>query len=229
MLPKILVGCPTSEHKAYCWDRYVEGVRALTYKNFDVLIVDNSEKDDYYNSIKKDLPAIKSKYHERARDRIIEARNVLRQKVLDGNYDYFFSLEQDVIPPKDVIERLLGHNKQIISGVYFNRRAVGGVMKFCPLLWIESDEGETMVRSMPDSMVWQDQLTEIKACGLGCVLIHRDVLKKVKFRYDPNKVAFDDMHFSKDCIIEHKFKIYADTGIKCMHLVKDWNWENILK
>ena len=52
---KILIGCPTSAHKKYCLKEYINSIKSLTYKNFDVLIVDNSENDKYFNEIKKEI------------------------------------------------------------------------------------------------------------------------------------------------------------------------------
>lgn len=101
---KILIGCPTAAYKSYCLKEYIKGIKNLTYKNFDVLIVDNSKSNDYYDEIKKELPCVKDNWFESARDRIVHSRNLLRKKVLDENYDYFLSLEQDIIPPKILLK-----------------------------------------------------------------------------------------------------------------------------
>jgi len=79
---KILLGCPTSNHKAYCLTEYINSIKSLTYPN-DILLVDNSEKKDYFKQIKKQgIPVIKDKFKETARDRIIHSRNILRKYVL---------------------------------------------------------------------------------------------------------------------------------------------------
>ncbi len=62
------------------------------------------------------------------------------------------------------------------------------------------------------------QLIEIKGCGLSCVLIHKDVLKNIKFRYTG---GFDDMMFCKDAI-EKGFKIFLDTEVTPKHLHSSW-------
>jgi len=92
--PRVLVACPTWEGQKYCLDEYIAGIKALTYKNCDVLLVDNSKTEDYYNHIKsKGIPAIRSKWFEGAMDRIIYARNMIKDIVLKEGYDYFLSLE----------------------------------------------------------------------------------------------------------------------------------------
>src|SRR3989344_2942951 len=94
--PKVLVGCPTSSHKEYCLQDYASALKELSYENFDVLIVDNSESDSYSKKIKAlGLPVIRAPYTEHAKDRVIASRNILREKALEGGYDFLLSLEQD--------------------------------------------------------------------------------------------------------------------------------------
>ncbi len=258
--PKILIGCPTSEHKKYCLKEYVESVKRFTYKNFDFLMADNSESEDYFNEIKKlDVDVERVGFVESARERIVNARNLLRETFLNGDYDYFFSLEQDVIAPRDVIERLLNHGKEITSGVYFKEYNLikvpkelkkklkieefsGGYhlsegeekelvekgnligKKIYPLLYKRGKEGYFSYIDL----VSNKGLIEVDACGLGCVMISRKVLERVKFRFEKSVVAFDDIWFCKDAF-ENGFKIYADLSVRCRHLMRGMNWDNLKK
>ena len=73
----------------------------------------NSKSDSYSDRIKKLGLAVKrARKFDVARDNVIYGRNLLRQMAVK-DYDYFLSLEQDVIPPKDVIERLLKRKKEM--------------------------------------------------------------------------------------------------------------------
>lgn len=227
--PKVLVGCPTSDYKAYCLDQYVKAINELSYPNYDVLLIDNSEKDNYYKKIKGfGINVVRTKFTKKARDRIIEGRNLLRKKVLEEEYDYFLSLEQDVIPPKDVIERLLRHNKQVIAGVYFLVN-FKDEHKLRSSIWANYDpKTKLMYRVKNEYIINNPKLMEVSTSGLGCILIHRDILKKIKFRYDKKTEGFDDVFFAKD-LRKNKIKIYADLSIICKHLVKDWSWKGIEK
>lgn len=234
MFPKVLLGCPTSEHKEYCLKEFVEGIRSLTYPNVDILLVDNSKDDSYYNKIKSlGLPVFKSPYFEKARDRIILARNILKEKVLKCNYDYFFSLEQDVIPPKDIIERLLSHNKKIVTGVYFMFRPEFGFGNkvLTPLLFTDEGNKEES-RYMRFDEVEDDKLIKVRGSGLGCILINREVLETIEFRYDHKNAAFDDMWFCEDAR-KQGFEVFCDTSLKCKHMIMNKTqkdlWENIVK
>ena len=226
MLPKVLVGCPVSDLKKYCIKEYIQSVKSLTYQNYDILLIDNSKEDYFYNYLKElGINVIKDNYIEPARARIVNSRNILRQKTLE-NYDYFLSLEQDVIPPKNVIERLLAHNKDIITGVYYSYQTNNNVTLLTPLLWqfINNDE----VKYINNDEIQEQKLMKIGACGLGCVLISKKVLEKIKFRYNKQSNCFDDMFFCLDAK-NNNFDIYLDTSIKCKHLNLRWSWKNIIK
>ncbi len=228
--PKILVGCPTSFHKEYCLEKYYEGIKNLSYKNYDILLVDNSKDNNYFNKIKKiGLPVTKGPWFDGALDRIIKSRNILRRKVLDEGYDYFLSLEQDIIPPKDILERMLKHKKDIITGVYFIRNKNNwGQIGLIPLVYKLIDKKNLTMIPLSSSELESNQLLEVISAGLGCVLIHRNVLEKIKFRYE-NKV-FDDRFFFLDCY-NKGIKVFCDPSIKCKHFIlnRPYSWNQIKK
>ena len=219
---KILVGCPTSDRKKYCLKEYIESVKSLSFPSYDILIVDNSETDEYYKEIKKELPCVKSRFYESARKSIVESRNIIREKILTGDYDYFLSLEQDVIPPKDIIKKLLKTGKKVISGLYFY--IVDS--ELVPMAWQRYDEKNGVRLKLED--VEENKLIEVITAGLGCCLIHRSVLEKVKFRYVEEREPFDDVWFCED-VREIGEKVYLNTSVKCRHLIKNWSWDNIKK
>lgn len=196
---------------------------------FDVLLVDNSATDAYAKQIAAEgLPVVRGPFLEKARDRIVACRNMLRQKVLDEGYDWFFSLEQDVIPPQDVLERLLFARKHVISGVYTkdynlvkDGKKVGHVVK--PLLWMIHNGAMTQLE-MADLKPLRVQ--QVFATGLGCMLIHRSVLEKISFRWDPAFKGFDDMFFCTDAY-QKGIGVFTDTSIMCEHL--EMSWEGIEK
>jgi GT2 family glycosyltransferase len=228
MPPKILVGCPTSFHKEYALEEYAKAIKALTYKNIDILLVDNSEGNEYFKKIQKlNLPVIKGPYFKSARDRIIASRNLLRENVLRNNYDYFFSLEQDVLPPPDILEKLLQHNKKLITAVYFANNIIpdSQTRELIPLVYKLVNNENLDMRPLNETELWEEQkLHEVVSAGLGCLLIHKDILKKIEFRYEKN--SFDDRWFFIDCY-NKKIKSFADTSIKCKHLIHNrpipWN------
>ncbi len=225
-MQRVLVGCPTYEGYDYCLADYVRGVKNLTYKHYDAVLADNSKGDEYAKKIKEGgLGVVRGPHLSNVFERIVTSRNLLREKVLNERYDYFLSLEQDVIPPPHIIEQLMGHQKDIVSGIYFKVYDIkvkdrDGFVKdkkaALPLIFTFDEDPAKMNVCYPKD-IEGNKFFQIRACGLGGVLIHRRVLEKVKFRYDPNKNTFDDMHFCHDAI-ENGFEIWADASIKCKHL-----------
>ena len=52
MQPAILIACPTYQGMKYCINEFIQRLNQLTYPNYDILIVDNSNTLDYYNYLK---------------------------------------------------------------------------------------------------------------------------------------------------------------------------------
>jgi len=220
MKPKVLVGCPTFELYDYCLNKYVEAVKDIEYENYDVVLVDNSKGDSYFDKIKKrGVKVLKSPYYDDVEKRIVHARNVLRQYALDNDYDYLLCLDQDVIPYSDIIIQLMSHNKDVVSGLYFSYCISNGIKTLTPMLW--KDEGDNSIVYVNENEAFLRPFFEIIACGLGCVLISREVLQFVKFRCEdsPINILF--------CLDVHNkgYGIYADTSVRCVHMLEDKDFD----
>lgn len=228
-LPKVLVGSPVSDLYDYCFDKFVASRKRLTYPNHDLFFVDNSKTDKFFKKIKHvGLPATRIPWVDKARLRMINSRNLLRQKVLDEGYDYFLNLDQDIIPPDDVVERLIKLNKDVVTGIYFNPLTNHkGEKQLRAVICIK--EGNKL-RYINNTELSKPNLLKVHVCGTGCILIHRRVLEKIMFRYDPDQLYFDDSWFVIDAY-DKGFEVYADTSTKCQHLVleKPWDWGQLLK
>ena len=229
MLPRVLVGCPTSDYHEYCVNEYIDRIKNLSYKNYDILLVDNSKTDDYYKKLLKlGVKVIKTKYFENAKDRIVDSRNILRRYAIENNYDYLLSLEQDVIPEKNVIDELIKHKEKIVSGVYFNNFPKDGKDRFLMCLWVNRGDDKETIYHIDEIELHKPKVIEITACGLGCILLHKDVLEKIEFRYEKDAIPFDDVYFCMD-VKKKGFKIYANTGVVCKHLFlkRPWDWKEL--
>lgn len=218
MKQKVLIGCPTSETFDYCLDEFLQGIRNTTYKNYDLLMADNSKTGKYLEKLKSlGIDAIKGQYVENYRERIALSRNIMVDKALEGNYDYLFSVDQDVVLPADAIERLMKFDKQIISGVYYGYFRVKGVVKLLPLLYAGIDEQSKRQLSLEE--VREEKLIEIRYCGSGCLLIKTGVLNKIRFGLEKdNPTTTDDIYLCNRAR-EQNIKLFAFTGVKCRHMV----------
>lgn len=151
------------------------------------------------------------------------ARNQICQHAMNIGIEWVFFLDSDVIPPRDVILRLLSYRQPIMSGIYHRRSPPHGV----PVVI----KGPTWCVVPPNSGIIEADLV-----GAGCLLVHRSVLER--FQQKPldagrGKVWFDwrvDMAgilppgeaLSEDfsmCLHARRmgYKILVDTSIQCRH------------
>jgi len=222
---KILVGTPHADVKNYCIDNYISSVKGLTYSNYNVLVVDNSEttKNQKYFR-KKGLPTAHIKRKNKStRQLMAESSNILKEATLKGGYDFLLFFESDITPPLNVIERLLTHQKEVASGAYFINQGSKS-----HLMVQEIEPHQTGIRETinlldgSDAKYFDGRLKEVYACGLGMALIHRSVLEKIDFRYEEEIDAHPDTFFAHD-LKQLGIKQYLDTSILCKHDNRDWS------
>jgi len=241
--PRVLVGCPTSDSHAYCLDEYMKVLFSLDYPRYDILIVDNSKDDGYCEKIKEyGVEVIKIPYNSSVLKRIVDSRNVLREYALENGYDYFLSLEQDVIPPSDVIQRLLESKHKVISGLYFGftnkyefpNIKPGSVVMPVAYNLFNGDEkskqpGLQALRRFGSNEVNPPRRVSVRMTGLGCIMIYKEVLGKINFRYEEGKPNTDDRYFSDD-IFKLNIPQILDTSVRCKHLLsgKSWDWATLV-
>lgn len=227
---KVLVGGLVSDYHEYCINEFIKSVKTLQYNNYDLLLIDNSKDERFFNSIKDKVPVIKGKHFKSVHERLAHNRNLLRQKALDGGYDYLLNLDQDVMPPRDIITTMLKHNKKIITGVYFNPWERNGEKKLLATIWVCARDNPKKLVPVKQDIVAGNNLIKIDSCGSGCLMIHRNVLEIIKFRYNLSEgEGVDDVFFCQDAKKEG-FSIYADTSIKCKHMLsgRTWCWDDML-
>ncbi|MFC3093364.1 glycosyltransferase [Alteromonas sediminis] len=227
--PKVLVGCPTYSGKSYCLEEYAKRVNGLSYDNYDVLLVDNSKEPGYEKQIQSHgLQAKRDQYIPGVKKRLAQSRNILRQKVLDEGYDYFLSLEQDVIPPKNIIERLMSHRRAVTSAVYCRYQTIktetGDIFYQgdVPVLYVLPPKDK--MRPIFLFELKGHTFIKINGAGLGCLLIHRSVLEKIEFRVEDPARGCDDNYFFKD-LASLNVEAFADVTFQCKHLEQKWSDE----
>lgn len=226
MKPKILIASPTYDHEAYCLDRFVKGLKRLTYKNADILIVDNSKGNKYFDLWKtvkipgRKITVLKDEHTDTRLSRIITSRNIIRQYALDNNHDYLFSIDSDMTTPKDAIEQLIRTDADIASGVYLCNQKIGDEHHVQPAIFRPNDDGSVITVTTKEVM--PNKLMAVAVCGLGCILVRKKVLEDVEFRsFYESKTGGEDVAF---CVDARKkgHKIIANTAVKCAHMGKKY-------
>ncbi|MBF0562597.1 MAG: hypothetical protein HQL37_11370 [Alphaproteobacteria bacterium] len=135
-------------------------------------------------------------------------RNTSCRVALDGNATHLAFIDDDMLPePKDILERLLAHDKDIVAPLFF--RSSGN---FDPLVFDLDGSGEPVpMLNYPRNALFQVN----GGVGTGVMLIKSRVLKAMHdpwFYYLTNSARSMDVHF---CIraISMDFEVWCDSSI----------------
>ena len=225
-LPKVLVFTPTYDGKEYCRKEFVENVMKFTYPNFEFLMIDNSKKGNYYHKLSKNgVPVVKVPRGNSSREGLAAAQNYARKKALDEGFDYVLSLESDIFPPKDIIQRLLKNWKPVVGALYY----IGGVGKSPkrPCVFVVKNDGSNGTRLINSEehskLLGVGGLHRIHGMGVGCTLIDVSVLKNRVFWTDERfSNKHSDVYFYMD-LWNSKVPVFVDYDIDVRHENSDWN------
>ena len=232
--PKVLVGVPVCDLYEYCFEEFINNIKNLTYPNYEILLIDNSKEETFFNKLKSlNLNVIRLPYLEKMRARVVESHNKLREYALKENFDYLLILDQDIITKNNVIEQLTSNNKDAISALYFGHHLLpNGENRIMPFAWkFQEKKGDwSKIIYLTEEDILNNNLIGIAFTGMGCVLLSKNVLTKIKFRYDTNIEAWDDRWFGYDLDKEGIY-FYVDPRVKCKHLYlkRPFNYHEIKK
>ncbi len=180
-LPKVMVGvgiCPRTE---YARDLFMNWFRNITYPNVELFIDENSGEENARAS-----------------------RERIRNKFMKSNCKFLLFCDVDTIPPYDVIERLLLHKKDIVSGIT-TAKEDANVIAFWKAGYPEQWQKKELIQ--------KGELIAIDGSGLYCCLVSRPVLEKILFNWHS---VIDDVEFYTRAKIIG-FQPYLDPTIRCKH------------
>jgi hypothetical protein len=240
--PKVLLACPTSEHKDYCMPLFIAQLANITYDkdSLGILIIDNSENTNYWQKIVKE----KEKYGSRLdnldvihylnnkktniKQVIVDCHDMIKKIVLSANYDYWMSIESDIFTAPNIIEYLVSFKKPIIGLSYFIHYSFDSKL----IAFAKEDFGiirqSLMLR--PDNAFINYINGEVRTAyqlGFGCILISRKILEKVNFRLgeEGEADAHDDTFFHED-LRKLGIPVFCDTSEIAYHMNEDWLFLN---
>jgi hypothetical protein len=225
--PKVLLACPTSATKYYCFLDWYLNIKRFTYPDLDILIVDNSVGMDNVEYLEKFNVRV---LHVNQRDKttqefICDSQNLIRDVVLDDGYDYLFSLESDVFPQqKDVIERLMVHNLPIVSAPYFIGMGKESLLLIGVLVKSFVSKNAAFGINLPlryGFFMVDGNLKQVNQCGIGCSLIKREIIESTPFRIEKGQLPHSDSFFYTDLFYQG-IPAYLDTKVNLRHDNQDW-------
>jgi len=238
---KILIASPVYEGMAYCLNDFIEHLKQINYNNFKILLVDNSRTKSFFRKLNK-IPGISVIYDDTSEEknmlRLISSRNKIIKYSIENNYDYLLAMDCDVMVNPDILEKLLSHEKDVCSGLYFNIFKVDGKQKLLPVAYKEVSEEEfeemkketnfpDIVKSSHDlryNITKEDiekrELIEVLYPSAGCMLLSKKALisgAKYGLLDTTDKLkSTDDIYFIKE-LKKRGFKIYCDPSVICKH------------
>lgn len=164
--PKVLVTCPTYDGKDYCFQKWIDMAKSLSYPNYDIFVVDNSKTEDFYNKYKDQIPMVRLDFTGQKNDamyRVCKSMAEVQRHFLKGNYTHWMNIEADNIPPANVIETLIrysGKDADWVQHCYpatptLNLMQGIGCALFSRRLMTDFDWDDTSIADdSPDSELW---------------------------------------------------------------------------
>jgi hypothetical protein len=139
------------------------------------------------------------------------ARNTVLKNSIRAGADGVVWVDSDIMPPANGITKLLVHNRDFVSGVYFQR-----VAPHFPMF------GKLLDKS--DNFSWATEwpantIAPMDGCGFGFVYTSTRLLRALAnkfdkpFEYGANSEDLTFCRRAKEC----GFQLYVDTGIMCKH------------
>jgi hypothetical protein len=224
---KVLVGAVTSKRHEEYLEKWVDMVNSFTYPH-DLFIIDSTIGLDYYDRIKEmGVDVVHYEWdtdNKNAYEMLSDTRNLLRDRFLEGDYTHFLNLDTDEFVPKDTIDRLLSHNKDVVGFPSPIWHKVPGVFKEGG--YVQTGQGFKLATFTWDELferVYKEktQLLEVNSVSIGCCLFSKKVFEKIYWRVPKiPPIAEDTMFFSE--LTKKGFKSYVDMGVIPLHLSVGW-------
>jgi GT2 family glycosyltransferase len=159
-----------------------------------------------------------------------EARNIINDTFLDkSTVPYLLMLDSDVLPPPDLIERLMADDKPVVGGWYrkkekFAVKELDGSVKIYqrPVVYdfsrYDAEKGHYFYgqRLEPGK-----GLERVDAMGAGCWLVKREVIEKIGRSPFSLNESGEDMCFCR-AVYKAGYEVWVDWDIPCGHAGVWW-------
>lgn len=134
--------------------------------------------------------------------------NSMRAKI---DTQYTWILEDDIIPPDDTLERMLGSFDATVGSVsapYLSRYGNSVVA------WIDDGVPHKVARTMAPIPENLNQTQEIRGSGFGCVVVRSSLLKKNVIALPSSQDDFDPYFFRR---MGNEWRRLLDWSLSCEH------------
>lgn len=156
-----------------------------------------------------DLMVFQGALVDRARNRLVE--QMLSHPIKPT---HLLFLDADIVPPANLLKKLLRDNKPIVSGLYRRR-----LPPYEPMAFVKDRKG----RYQPIVLKRRKTgLERVDVVGGGCLLVRRDVFEKIKPPWFTSEWR-DEGHLSEDFSFcekarTHGFSVFVHLSARALHL-----------
>lgn len=153
-----------------------------------------------------------------------KARNILIEQALEQNCTHLLIIDDDMMYPGDALQKLLAHDKDVVSGLYLMRN-----YPHFPVIFDEAyEDGKCKFAFLtPETK----GLIPVVNCGFGFVLIKTDVFRKmgkgpwVTLGEIEKDGWCDDVSFFNRARAVGT-QLFCDTDLRCGHMTSLVLWPN---
>lgn len=166
---------------------------------------------------------------------VADGRNDLVNMMYNGNYDYIFFVDSDVVLPKNALVDLYEMNWYFTTGTY-PRKEKDTLTKadpFTTLYWHnDSNKDHYCPYFMPFSALQEGYIIQVDCCGFGCTLVKKDLFDQLERPFffmaheecakdgENNDLPYcmgEDMYFCRQ-VVQKGYQIWAHGSVQCGHV-----------
>lgn len=145
------------------------------------------------------------------------AREEAARMAIEAECDYLYFIDDDMICPDDMFERLYAHNVDVVAPLAFSRNP-----PHKPVIYEQLQVIDPVRKQQKYVNRWanyyRDALNECDAVGFGAALIKVSVLKEIpEPRFMSSEGTGEDLLFCYKAKAA-EFRIFMDTAVKIGHL-----------
>ena len=144
-----------------------------------------------------------------------DARNTIHKQFCEEtDAPYMMMLDSDVVPPPDLVGRLMAHEKHLVGGWYNNKPKDGADPH--PVVYKFEEENDNQILFRP-KLAPGTGLEKVDGMGAGCWLMSRELaLALGPEPYSMDRAA-EDLVLSRK-VMKLGYEMWVDWDIHCMHL-----------
>lgn len=146
------------------------------------------------------------------------AREEAARQLIEADMDYLYMIDDDMICPNDMFEKLYRHDVDVVAPLAFTRNFPHrAVLYSIKTGWDPIAKSDYFINHWIPKYP-KDKLVECDAVGFGAVLIKAAVIRKMKEpRFMSSAATGEDILFCHKAK-ELGFRVFMDTSVKLGHL-----------